>query len=398
MNIKKYFGPSTLVAAAFIGPGTVTTCTMAGVQSGYTLLWAMVFSVAATIILQEMAARLGWVTQQGLGEAINKNFNDGIARYFAFFLVLGAIVIGNAAYEAGNLSGGVLGLELLVGEFRYWPLVIGVISFSLLFLGRYKLIEKILIAMVILMSLCFIITVMIIRPDFGQILRGFIPSFSEVNLLLVLGLIGTTVVPYNLFLHASTISKKWSTEADLKDIRKENAIAIILGGIVSMLIIITAAATTAETSSVNSAADLARQLEPAFGSTAKYLMGIGLMSAGISSALTAPLAAAYAAQGIFGWEKGEHHLKFRIAWMTILFIGVVVAMTGLKPIFIIKFAQITNAVLLPLIAGFLIFISNRDSILGPYANKTWQNLLAIAILLVTISLSLRSLNNIFHIF
>ena len=79
-RLRKLFGPSTLIAAAFIGPGTVTTCTMAGVQSGYGLLWAMLFAIVATIVLQEMAARLGFATQQGLGEAFNRRFPTGLAR------------------------------------------------------------------------------------------------------------------------------------------------------------------------------------------------------------------------------------------------------------------------------------------------------------------------------
>lgn len=398
MKVSKYFGPSTLVAAAFIGPGTVTTCTMAGVESGYGLLWALVFSIVATLVLQEMSARLGWVTQEGLGEAFNKQFHEGPSRYVVFFLVIGAILIGNAAYEAGNLSGGVLGLELLIGEFRFWPLVVGGLSFLLLYFGNYKLIEKVLISLVILMSICFLLTAIIVKPSLSGIMSGFVPTGISENLLLILGLIGTTVVPYNLFLHASTISKKWNTDSELKDIRRENSVAIILGGLISMLIIITAAATKGEATQVSSAADLARQLEPLFGSYSKYLMGIGLMAAGCSSALTAPLAAAYAAQGLFSWKKGERENKFRAVWMIILFLGVAVAMTGMKPIIIIKFAQITNAILLPFIAIYLVFISNKKAILGSYINKPIHNVLAISIIIICIALSLRSLNNIFHIF
>lgn len=398
MNLKKYFGPSTLVAAAFIGPGTVTTCTIAGVQTGYALLWAMVFSIIATIILQEMAARVGWVTQEGLGEVIGKQFPRGLGRVVSVILILGAIVIGNAAYEAGNLSGGILGLELIVGEHRLWPIILGVISFGLLFLGRYKLIEKVLIGLVLMMSFCFLLTVIMVRPDLSAVARGFIPSIGEMDFLLVLGLIGTTVVPYNLFLHASTIAKKWGPESKLKEIRMENTIAIILGGFVSILIIITAAATRGELTIVEGAADLARQLEVAFGTNAKYLMGIGLMAAGISSAITAPLAAAYAAQGILGWKKGEDGWKFKLAWMSILVIGVMVTMTKIKPVVIIKFAQITNAILLPLIAGFLIYICNQSSKIGTYTNKPIHNILSVSILVITLGISLRSLNKIFLIF
>jgi len=389
--MRRYFGPSTLVAAAFIGPGTLTTCTMAGVQTGYTLLWAMLFSIFATLILQEMSARLGFITQKGLGEAIDAQFSTGVSRVLVFFLVIGAILIGNAAYEAGNIAGGVLGLHLILGEWKILPLGLGAISFLLLFFGKYKLMERVLIALVILMSVCFLLTAIIVRPDFGAIFRGFIPSGIDENFLLIMGLIGTTVVPYNLFLHASTISKKWDENASIRDIRIENAVAIILGGLISMLIIITAAASQGNVEAVTSAKDLATQLEPLFGATAKWAMGLGLLAAGLSSTLTAPMAAAYAAQGLFGWEKNENDSKFRAVWMLILGIGVVVAMTGLKPVLIIKFAQITNALLLPFIAVYLLYISNSKKLLGKYTNTLLVNILAGLVIGITVLLSLKTL-------
>ncbi len=394
--MKKYFGPSTLVAAAFIGPGTLTTCTIVGVQTAYSLLWAMLFAIVATIILQEMAARLGFVTQQGLGEAFNKQFSKGISRYIVFFLVIGAILVGNAAYEAGNISGGVLGLELMIGELSILPVIIGIACFLLMYFGQYKWIERILIGLVILMSSCFLVTAILVQPDFGAILKGFIPSQPEGDsFLLIMAVIGTTVVPYNLFLHASTVSKKWGTENSLKDLRIENAIAIILGGLISILIIITAASSGHLVEEVKSAKDLAVQLEPVFGQSAKWLMGIGLMAAGFSSALTAPLAAAYAAKGLFNWGDDETDKKFRAVWIIILTIGVLVAVTDVERVLIIKFAQITNAILLPFIATYLLYISNSKKVLGKFTNTLTINILGIIVILITILLSLKSLNSIF---
>ncbi len=399
INLKKYFGPSTLVAAAFIGPGTLTTCTMVGVQTSYSLLWAMLFAIIATIVLQEMAARLGFATQQGLGEAFNKQFKTGISRYLVFFLVIGAILIGNAAYEAGNISGGVLGLDLIAGEFKLWPVVIGIFCFLLMYFGQYKWIERILISLVIIMSLCFLITVIMVKPNLSDVLKGFIPTAASFdNFLLIMAVIGTTVVPYNLFLHASTISKKWSTKDSLRDLRIENIIAIVLGGIISMLIIITAASSSGAVEEVRSAKDLAIQLEPLFGQSAKWFMGIGLMAAGISSALTAPLAAAYAAKGLFSWSDDETNIKFRSVWMIILLIGVLVSITDVERVLIIKFAQITNALLLPFIAIYLLYISNVKKLMGQYTNGMVSNILGGIVVLVAIMLSLKSLNGIFGFF
>ena len=112
----KNIGPGTLVAAAFIGPGTVTICTIAGVNFGFNLLWAMLLSVIATVVLQEMAARLGVISQKGLSEVIREEIKIPFVKHFVTLLILGAIVVGNAAYEAGNISGGILGLETIFGR------------------------------------------------------------------------------------------------------------------------------------------------------------------------------------------------------------------------------------------------------------------------------------------
>ena len=396
INLKKFFGPSTLIAAAFIGPGTLTTCTIVGVQTSYELLWAMLFAIFATITLQEMSARLGFATEAGLGEAFNRQFSGGISRYLVFFLVIGAILIGNAAYEAGNISGGVLGLDLMIGEHPIYPVIIGVLCFLLMYFGGYKQIEKILIALVILMSICFLITAIMVQPDIGEILHGFIPKRpTDGNFLLIAAVIGTTVVPYNLFLHASVIAKSKKPNSSLRDIRIENTISILLGGLISILIIITAAGSSEAVTEVKTAKDLAIQLEPLFGQGAKWFMGIGLAAAGISSALTAPLAAAYAAQGLFGWSKEETNVKFRAVWITILVIGVLVAVTNVPRVLIIKFAQITNAILLPFIAIYLLYISNAVKVSGKYTNGWLANTAGIFVIIITLLLSFKSLNGVF---
>ncbi|NJC26622.1 Nramp family divalent metal transporter [Neolewinella antarctica] len=391
-NLGKYFGPSTLVAAAFIGPGTLTTCTLVGVQTGYSLLWVMLLGILATVALQEMAARLGLVTGSGLGEALNRQFPTGLARYLIFFLAIGAILVGNAAYEAGNIAGGVLGLDVLIGGSAWWPVVVGLACVGLIYFGNYKWVERVLITLVLVMSTCFLITVVLIQPDLSAVLSGFIPGgITTDNLLLVTAVIGTTVVPYNLFLHASTVSKKYARDASLRDLRIENAVSICLGGMVSLLIIITAAGAGGSGLEVRSAVDMAVQLEPLFGSAAKYLMGVGLLAAGISSALTAPLAAAYAARGLFNWPADDRDWRFRTTWLVVILIGIAVAVTDVERVAIIKFAQVTNALLLPLVAGYLLWVCNSRALLGGRVNSGWANLVGGLVILVALILSVRSL-------
>jgi len=405
--IKNWFkksGPGTLVAAAFIGPGTVTLCTLAGVNFGFHLLWAMVLSIVATIVLQEMASRLGIISQKGLSEVIRSEIKHPIINKLILLLILSAIVVGNASYEAGNISGGILGLETITGEFRIvlgnyslniLSFVVGIIAFTLLYIGSYKFLERVLVMLVLIMSLSFLITAFLTKPDIFNILEGaLIPSFPEGSLLTILGLVGTTVVPYNLFLHASLVKEKWNNPKDLKEVRKDTIVSIALGGLVSMAIIISAS--SIGLGEISSAADLAKSLAPLYGDFASYFLGIGLFAAGITSAITAPLAAAYVARGCFGWKSDLKSKQFRAVWFLILLLGVVFSSLGLKPIEIPKFAQVANGVLLPVVAGILLWMVNKKVVLGNYVNSKFQNILGFIILIITIFLGLRGLDKVFE--
>jgi manganese transport protein len=404
-NWFKNIGPGPLVAAAFIGPGTVTLCTIAGVNFGYALLWAMLLSIVATIVLQEMSARLGIISQKGLSEIIRTEIKNPVFRGFAILLILSAIVIGNAAYEAGNISGGVLGLETIVENpifdlgglsINSLSVIIGLVAFVLLYIGNYKVLERALVSLVILMSLAFLITAILTKPNLVEIFKGvFVPKFPQDSILTIIGLIGTTVVPYNLFLHAALVKEKWHKESDLKYARKDTIVAVILGGIVSMSIIISASAI--QTQDISNASDLAKGLEPLFGSFAKYFLAIGLFAAGITSAITAPLAAAFVATGCLGWNTNMRSKKFRSVWIFILVLGVLFSSLGIKSIEIIKFAQVANGILLPVIAGFLLWIMNRSSILGKHRNNVIQNIFGFAILAITVFLGLKSILKVFNL-
>ena len=406
--VKKWInniGPGPLVAAAFIGPGTVTLCSIAGVDFGFSLLWTLVLSIIATIVLQEMSARLGIISNKGLSQVIREEIKNPNFRNVVITLILSSIVIGNAAYEAGNISVGVLGLEAVFGEktlnilninINFYSIILGLIAFALLYIGNYKILERSLIFLVIIMSLSFIITAIITKPDIIDLLKGlFIPKFPKGSILIIIGLIGTTVVPYNLFLHASLVKERWKNKSDLKFARNDTIISIILGGIVSMCIIISSASLNIE--NINNAADLAKGIEPLYGVYSKYILAVGLFSAGITSAITAPLAASFVAAGCLGWSLNMKGLKFRSVWMFILLAGVISSSSGYKSIEIIKFAQVANGILLPVIAGFLIWIVNKDSILGKYKNSKWQNFIGLAILVITIFLGLKSILKVFEL-
>ncbi|MBR11380.1 MAG: manganese transporter [Rickettsiales bacterium] len=387
-KVKNTGSPGLLVAAAFIGPGTVTVCTLAGSTSQFQLLWVMIISIIATIVLQEISARLGIVSRLSLAGLLRNQVSQPFMRILLLGLVFSAIVVGNAAYEAGNISGAVLGLTV-VFPIPMGGLIIGAIAATLLWTGSYKIIEKALMILVGIMSLSFLITAIITLPNIIALIKGmFIPTFSEVDFLLILGLVGTTIVPYNLFLHASLAKNHWEAK-DLSIAKKDTLRSVIIGGIVSMSIIISAA--SVQGSNIQNAGDLALGIEPIYGSWSKYLIGLGLFAAGITSAVTAPLAAAFVAQGCFNWEENTRHIGFRGTWIGILLIGTIFSSIGYKPIEIIKFAQVTNGLLLPIIAGLIVWLSSSQKVLGSYVNKKSTTVIGILIILITLSLSLKSI-------
>ncbi|MCY7294851.1 Nramp family divalent metal transporter [Alteromonas sp. a30] len=401
-------GPGFLITAAFIGPGTVTTATLAGAQYGYSLTWIVTFSVIATIILQEMSARLGLVTQQGLAEAIKASIHFAPLRYIALLLVVCAIGFGNTAYQAGNLTGAAIGLQNLSdGSLVQWTLIISVFSALLLATGTFSIIRNVLTILVVLMSAVFITTLWYAEPDFGEILTSlFTPSVPSGSLLTAIALIGTTIVPYNLFLHASVAkhslnarSKEGQTQyvynKDMARIRIDSSVAIAIGGLITLAIVCTSAAAFFTHGIAPNTQNLALQLEPLLGEQAKLFFAIGLLSAGITSAVTAPLAAAYTICAVFGWSSSPKGFAFRLTWFFVLAIGTGVCFIGITPLSAILFAQASNGLLLPFIAIFLLWVMNKQDILGDYTNGPISNTLGGIIVVFVSSLGIYKLVSLF---
>ena len=390
-----------MVAAAFIGPGTVTTATLSGARYGYTLLWAVLFSVIATLVLQEMSARLGVIGGRGLGQAIREQITHKAGRILAGFLVIGAIVVGNAAYEAGNITGAVLGFNSLI-DVSTWPvnpliILIALIAFVLLYSGQYKVIERTLVLMVAVMGAVFLIAAFLARPDLPAIVRGlFLPSIPNGSILMVMGLIGTTVVPYNLFLHASVVRERWRGPMNLSDARMDTFISVMVGGVITGAILVTSAVVlNAVGSEVSDASDLAAQLRPFLGSGADWFIAIGFLAAGLSSSITAPLAAAYAASGLLGWSSDLSNVRFKLIWFFVLCSGLFFASLGFRPIQVILFAQVANGILLPVIAAFLLWTMNARELMGEYVNSGFKNMVGFIILIIALSLGLKSILTVF---
>ena len=396
MKWSRDIGPGVLIAAAFIGPGTVTLCTIAGASFGYSLIWAIFLSTFSTIVLQEMSLRIGLVTRMNLAEVIRTSIKSKILNRFIILLIISSILIGNTAYEAGNITGASLGISAIINyeSINYIPVFIGLIAFVILYQGDYKILEKSLVSLVIVMSISFFITAIMTKPDITSLLKGiFKPQVNSSNLIVVLGLIGTTVVPYNIFLHSSLVSEKWNSIEKLKVARIESFISILLGGLVSLSIIITAASVSNQ--NVTGVIDLAIGLEPLYGKFAIYFLGLGLFASGITSSITAPLAAAYVAKSCFGWNNSLKSKRFRLVWIFILITGVFVSMIKVNPIEIIKFAQFSNSLLLPIIAIILLWLINDKNIISSKFNYKYQNIFGFLIVIISLVLGIKGLISLF---
>jgi Mn2+/Fe2+ NRAMP family transporter len=241
------------------------------------------------------------------------------------------------------------------------------------------------------MSVVFIITAVVVAPDIPGLLRGmFLPTLPQGSILTVIALIGTTVVPYNLFLHANAVQEKWPATGNLGDNLRESrwdtGLAVGLGGLITLSIVSTAATAYFTTGLEFNAQSMGRQLEPLLGPAANYIFAAGLFAGGLTSAITAPLAAGYAVCGAMGWSQDLNSRPFKMVWGVVLLAGMVFAAAGSKPLAAIVFAQAANGFLLPIVAIFLLVVMNRRSLLGDHCNGPAANVLGAIVVLVAIGL------------
>ena len=373
----------SVIAAAFIGPGTVTACATAGARHGYALLWALVFSTAGCFVLQEAAARVTVVSGLDLAQALRRRAARGAARLATLALVVGAIVIGCAAYQAGNILGAAAGAELGTGVARpVLTVATSALALGVLALGSAAAVSRAMGVVVALMGAAFLVTAARLAPAADELLHGALrPGIPDGAGLLIVGMIGTTIVPYNLFLGSALARGE-----RLAELRFGLAVAVALGGVISMAVVVVGSAADGAFAFDGLAATLAERL----GAWGGRLFAIGLFCAGFSSAVTAPLAAAVTTRGLFGkgaraW--GERDWRYRGVWLLVLATGLGFGLSGLRPVPVILLAQVLNGLLLPVVAAALLLIVNDRQLMGerglnrPLANAAFVGTFVITVLL-----------------
>ena len=387
-------GTSSLVVAAFVGPGTVLTCASAGVDFGYALGWVLVFATIAAFVLQSYTASTGILARRGLGEAIRAELNDRRVRHGATALVVLGLWIGCAAFELGNLIGAASGITALLDlSFDLRWLVAGLsLCAALILLLDLRVLIRVFGALVIAMSALFLVGLALAPIDWSAALTGLVvPRVPDGGLVRVLALVGTTVVTYNLFLHPSAAKAYW-TDTDREDAWRGElrgmALFLPIGGLVSFSILAAGATLSGTTSDVGDVGAFASLLEPVAGSFASVCFGLGLFAAGLTSSLTAPLAAAAGICEVFGWSSDPNSWSYRVVWGSVLTTGFVLGLVGWSPLPAIVAAQAANGLLLPLIAAFVLYLTLRQDVVSL---PLWYHVLGGAVVLLCGGLGLRTL-------
>jgi NRAMP (natural resistance-associated macrophage protein)-like metal ion transporter len=386
-------GTSSLVVAAFVGPGTVLTCASAGADFGYSLGWVLVFATATAFVLQSLTASTGILARRGLGEAIRAELEDARLRRAVTGLVVVGLWVGCAAFEFGNLLGAASGITALLGtdlDPQWIVAALAGTAATVLLLDLRALI-RVFAVLVGAMSALFLAGLAVSPVDWGAALRGLaVPAVPDGSLLRVVAIVGTTVVTYNLFLHPSAAKRYW---ADIDDRAaawrgelRGMAVFLPIGGLVSFAIL--AAGATLAGTDVPDAEAFAVLLEPVAGPAARICFGLGLFAAGLTSSLTAPLAAAAGICEVFDWDDDPASPAYRAVWGSVLATGLAVGLAGWSPLPAIVAAQAANGLLLPLVAGFVLFLTVRQSVVDV---PLWYRAAGAAVTLVCAGLGLRTL-------
>jgi Mn2+/Fe2+ NRAMP family transporter len=372
----------SVISAAFIGPGTITTALKAGSNNQLDLIWAVLFSILACIILQESVSRITITSGLTLGEAIQQKYGKTGILNFNKLLTL-AVIFGCIAYQAGNITGAVRGVQLaLNGPKTGIVLSIFFFAFSLMWIERIKLITGILSIMVSIMALLFLFLSLKTDYTLSDLSLSFIqPRIPDSSSLLIIGLIGTTIVPYNLFMGSGLSRNK-----DLKSTRFGLISAILLGGLITILIVITGTIIQGGFSFDT----ISSTIESKTGTWGKYAFAIGLFAAGFTSSVTAPFAAAITARTLIPNSNIKQQKSiYRLTWIIVLSIGTFFSFLDYHPVLVIILAQAINGLILPFVGISIFFVINDKQIIkGNNRNSLVANIILLLIVGIVIFLGI----------
>ena len=371
-------GPGFIIASLVLGPGSLTVSSKIGASYGNTFLWVIIIAVIPMITYTAIAARYGVLHKDTLLGTISKTYG----KWFSIIIGI-SIFVATASFQFGNNLGIGIAISSLTGtNENIWPIVFTGLAIILIFLTKnlYKTLEMIMIAMVLIMVLSFFLNIVIIKPNFVSVAKGFIPERSIFNHTReLIALTGTTFALVGAFFQSYLVQDKGWNIKNLKQSLYDTKIGIVILGLISALIIITSAtALFPYKIEVNSAADMALQLEALFGNSAKYIFSIGLAAAAFSSLVVNAIIGGSLFSDSLGLGKSMNDKYPKIFTLVILLSGMSIALffKG-NIIYAIIMAQGATLLGVPFIAIALFLIGNNKKIMGDYVNNKWQNAVAI---------------------
>jgi NRAMP (natural resistance-associated macrophage protein)-like metal ion transporter len=388
-------GPGFITANVDNDPGGILTYSQAGAKYGYALLWTLIPTTVALIVVQEMAARMGAVTGKGLSDLIREEF--GLRATFITMAILAVADFGNIAAEFAGIASGmgvfhvVKYLSVPVGAALVWTVIVK---------GRYKPVER----MLLLFSLIYFtypISAYLAKPDWKLALHDtLVPQFhgDEQYLLMIVGLIGTTITPWMQFYLQASIVEKGIDRRHYSLSRWDVILGCVVTDVIAFFIVVACAATMykAGGGEITDAAQAAVALRPFAGQFATTLFAVGLVNASLLAAAILPLATAYNICEGLGFESGVER-RFSEApifyWLyTLLIAGGAgfVLIPRLPLLKVILFSQVANGILLPFVLFYMLMLINRKRIMQEYTNNVWQNIVAwsTAIIMVVLTAGL----------
>jgi Mn2+/Fe2+ NRAMP family transporter len=394
-------GPGFITANVDNDPGGILTYSQAGAKFGYSLLWTLIPTTVALIVVQEMAARMGAVTGKGLSDLIREEF--GLRATFFTMVVLSLADFGNIVSEFAGLASG----AAIFGVIKYVAVPLGAVAVWMLIVrGRYKPVERILIVFS-LIYFAYPVSAFMAKPDWHVALKNsFIPtswSNDPAYLAMVVGLIGTTITPWMQFYLQASVVERGVDKKHYPLCRLDVIIGCIVTDVVAYFIVVACAATIyhSKNPEITDVGQAALALAPFAGKFAAMLFAIGLINASLLSAAVLPLATAYNICEGLGFESGLDK-RFSEApifyWLYTLLIGGaagIVLIPHLPLLQIILWSQVANGVLLPFVLIYMLMLVNRPRLMGEYRNSVVQNAVAwsttVIMILLTVALIWTSL-------
>jgi Mn2+/Fe2+ NRAMP family transporter len=373
-------GPGLIAGIAGNDAGGITTYSVIGATTGLTLLWLFPITTVILSVVQEMAARLGVVTGQGLSDLIRDRFG---VRWTVFAMVV--LLIANIANTVAEFSGASAALEIFgISRYIVVPLVaVGI--WALVLFSSYRTVERVFLS-VALVFIAYIFSAFLAHPDWNAVGKALVtPTFdlAPATLLLMVALVGTTITPYMQFYLQSAVAEKAIAEEELRLEQADAVVGSVWTNVIAVFIVVATATTIYVTGgSIKTAADAAEALEPVAGQLASVLFAVGLFGASVLAATIMPISTAFVICEAFGWESGvgkpfrDAPIFFGIYTLVLAVGAVIVLIPGLDPIPLILASQNLQGLLLPIVLVFMVLLVNDRGLMGRHANGRAGNVLA----------------------